>query len=304
MTLKRITSLWPAISAGELRAHMRSFNSEEAALQLGYILAAQNDIELCAERALTVAKYRLTLPDFPGRSGSWMQGGIPFEDIPEQGISVNGSAILLNMPPVRKIDAVSYYSGANTVTAYTEWNLFADSEPAELRQTLDTTWPATYRRRDAVTVTFWAGELVPLTYSAAANTFTSPTGFAFTDGDTLVLSKSGNNNAALGDVAVLPSGVAEKTTYFVRDSTGTTFKLAETSGGAAIDLVAPSTSGESVDLIFAGELEPIHRLALLQMAAKGAGERCPQGGCICSKDDFEGNPILRRLLWRSPVEFV
>jgi hypothetical protein len=40
-----------------------------------------------------------------------------------------------------------------------------------------------------------------------------------------------------------PAPLVEGTTYFVRDSTGDSFKVAATSGGAAIDLTAPSSFG-------------------------------------------------------------
>ena len=39
----------------------------------------------------------------------------------------------------------------------------------------------------------------------------------------------------------LPSGLSTATVVFVRDQTANTFKLAATSGGAAIDIVDPST---------------------------------------------------------------
>ena len=47
--------------------------------------------------------------------------------------------------------------------------------------------------------------------------------------------------------SALPTGVAEGTTYYVRDSTTDTFKLAATSGGAAIDLTV-SGAGHAAKL--------------------------------------------------------
>lgn len=303
MTLKRLTTIRPAISAAELRSHLRNFNSEEDALLTGYILAAQQDIEICCERALTVAKFRLTLPDFPRRASQWINSGLPFEEVVDRGVSSNGSAIFLNMPPVRKLVSVEYYDGNNQLAEYNDWNLFTDFEPAQLTQALDTNWPTVYRRRDAVTVTFWAGEIVPLTVNLTSNVITSTTGYPFVDGEQIEFSFSGNSNSLIGNVAQLPGGLSSDTTYFVRDVSGATFKVAATSGGTAIDLTAAATD-YAIDLVFAGTMEPIHRLALLQLAAVAHGKRCPQGGCVCSADEYDADPMLRRLRWRSPVEFV
>jgi hypothetical protein len=70
----------------------------------------------------------------------------------------------------------------------------------------------------------------PTAFEAAAATdvFTADN-HGLADGSSVVLIDAG-----LG--SVIPTGVVEGTIYFVRDSTTDTFKLAATSGGAAIDL--------------------------------------------------------------------
>jgi hypothetical protein len=135
-------------------------------------------------------------------------------------------------------------------------------------------------------------------------TFTSTTGYEFSDDEEVVISMSGNTNSLLGEVAALPSGITTSTILYVVNSTGTTFGLAETVGGTALPVSTPTADCQAIDLLFAGELDPYHRLALLQMAAKAFGQRCPQGGCACSPEDYETDPVLRRLRWRSPVEFA
>jgi hypothetical protein len=67
------------------------------------------------------------------------------------------------------------------------------------------------------------------TAAASTDVFTAP-GHTFDDGDQVVVVDTGNS--------ALPAGVAENTTYYVRDSSGATFKLAATLGGAAIDITA------------------------------------------------------------------
>jgi hypothetical protein len=228
---------------------------------------------------------------------------LPFET-DHRHYTTDGAAIQLQMCPVLAIASIEYFDEENDQQTYDDFVLSRDEEPGLVRQALGEYWPATYRRHDAVTITFWAGSLVPLSFNAETGRFTSTTGYEFADGDEVVISKSGNSNTAMGDIAAVPDGVEENRTYYVVSASGATFEIAETVGGDAVSLAAPSAGGQSVDLLFAGQIEPYHRLALLQMAAKAFGERCPEGGCVCSADDFESNPMLRRLKWRSPVEFV
>jgi|GEM_PF-988032 len=64
------------------------------------------------------------------------------------------------------------------------------------------------------------------TAAAATDVFTAP-GHTLVNGDRVILQ---------GDA--LPTGVAADTVYYVRDVAGSTFKLAATQGGAAIDITA------------------------------------------------------------------
>lgn len=309
MPIKRLTPLRPALSSAEVRSHLRQIDAHEAGLIDGYVLASQQDIEIQCERAITAAQFRLTLPGFPPGSITRLVSQ-PFEESHYDGYSsrtgayTDGSGILLKMCPVVAITSIAYYDVDNAAQTYSTYNLFTDDEPGVVRQSLGTFWPNTYSRGDAVTITFWAGSLIPLTVNVATDTFTSVTGYPFADDDPVIISKSGNSNSVIGDVASVPDGITENTTYYVVSSTGTTFQIAATVGGAAVSLGNPSASGQSIDLLFAGQIEPYHRLALLQMTSKAFGERCPQGGCVCSADEFESYPMLRRLKWRSPVEFV
>ena len=68
-------------------------------------------------------------------------------------------------------------------------------------------------------------------------------GHVLTDGDTVELSLSG----AEGDV--LPTGLAADTTYYARDVSGDTLKLAATSGGAAIDITGVGTGTHYLGVI-------------------------------------------------------
>jgi hypothetical protein len=77
-----------------------------------------------------------------------------------------------------------------------------------------------------VTVTCVIGHMTPFTVANATNICTAK-GRTFTDGDRVRVMNSGG---------ALPAGLAKETDYYVRDVSGSTFKLAATSGGTAIDI--------------------------------------------------------------------
>jgi hypothetical protein len=71
---------------------------------------------------------------------------------------------------------------------------------------------------------------VRFTVNVTSNVLTV-TGHSFADTDTVYVFTSDT----------LPSPLVNGTTYYIRDSTGTTFKLALTSGGTAIDITTAGT---------------------------------------------------------------
>ena len=83
---------------------------------------------------------------------------------------------------------------------------------------------------------FLGGSLTDFTALAATDVFTS-VGHAFSDTTPVVL--TGAN---------LPGGFVTGTKYFVRDLSGSTFKLAATSGGAAIDVTSDGYGQVQTDL--------------------------------------------------------
>lgn len=68
------------------------------------------------------------------------------------------------------------------------------------------------------------------------------TGHNFTDTTPVVLTTTGT----------LPAGLATSTVYYVRDTSGSTFKLAATSGGTAIDITDTGTGAHTVNAIYRG----------------------------------------------------
>jgi len=303
--INRLTPLRPVLSASEVRCHLRLVDDSESDLLESYLLAAMEEIEHQCERALCAAQYSLTLPAWPVYSSA-ISGPLPFaENDPYR--SVSGQLVELHRPPVRKITSLQYYDASNQSQTLDsdEYQLLTITEPSELRPAADTNWPSVKNRRDAITITFWAGHVIPIAVASYNDdTLTSLTGYPFANGDSFVISKSGNTNSLVGDVSVFPGGISERTTVYVVNASGSQFQIALSAGGSAISLVAPTASGEAVDLLFAYELDHWQRRALLMMAGKAFAMRCPQGGCVCSADDFQSDPILRRMKWRENVTFA
>jgi hypothetical protein len=105
-----------------------------------------------------------------------------------------------------------------------------------------------------------AGSGAPLVFTAAAagDLLTVP-GHAFTDTQTVV--------AFPAPGATLPTGLVAGTVYFVRDTSGSTLKLAATSGGAAIDI-----TGNGSGLIQAVTVEPYAGQGLYTVSDPSVGD--------------------------------
>ncbi len=89
---------------------------------------------------------------------------------------------------------------------------------------------------------FWNGGVF---VAAAPNGGATPKNFmAIPSTDTIYAAGHGySDTQQITFYGVPPTGLTEGTTYFVRDSAADTFKVAATSGGAAIDLTAASSFG-------------------------------------------------------------
>lgn len=83
----------------------------------------------------------------------------------------------------------------------------------------------------------YTGTGTPVTFTADdATDVISAAGHPYSNGDTVWVSSDGT----------LPAGLSPETTYYVRDSTSGTLKLATTSGGAAIDITDSGTGTHSI----------------------------------------------------------
>lgn len=183
------------------------------------IVGARNTAEIETGKTLVYTGYELYLNRWP----------------------VRGRCIDLLAPPVLLIESVTYWLQDGTEVSFTEWT--GDVRAFSPKVVLNTgaSWPDTpLREVDAIRVRYRAGMVVPFSINAETGVLTV-TGNPFSDGDTIRLSVSGG---------ALPGGLIVKRDYFVRDSSGDTFSLAETIGGTAL-AVTDSGSG----LLFIGEIE-------------------------------------------------
>ena len=194
----------------ELKLHSREDLDDDAndALIAGYLAAAteltetetgENDLSRIT--VIVVRKYELKLDGFPG------------------------GAIRVPRVPLVSVASIAYID-LNGDTQTVSSALYSVAADGVISLAYNCYWPTARTIRNAVTVTFIAGLATPFTAVASTNVCTAY-GRTFTDGDRVRAVNSGGE---------LPTALLPDTDYFVRDVSGSTFKLALTSGGTAIDI--------------------------------------------------------------------
>ena len=131
----------PAVSLADLKQHVeaREFTDDDALLTV-YGAAATGLFDAAGQgylgRALITQRWQLTLPMFPACG-----------------------CIVLPVPVVQQVHTVTYYDGDNAEQslATEAYSLIINGEFAEMRLVDGTSWPATYKRPDAVAVQYDAG---------------------------------------------------------------------------------------------------------------------------------------------------
>lgn len=217
------------VHLNEAKIHLRlavdaagaaAYTAEDAPLS-AMIAAAREVAEFESWKALVLQGWDLFLDSWPA-----------------------GGEIRLPYPPLRRVESIQCTLADGTVTtlAATEYEVDADSVPGRVVLGYGKSWPAgELAPKNPIRVRFWAGYAVPFTADLAANALLAPD-HPFIDGDKVRLSVSGG---------ALPAGLAALTDYFVRDVSGSTFKLAATADGAAVDLTTAGTG-----TLFVGEVPP------------------------------------------------
>jgi uncharacterized phiE125 gp8 family phage protein len=190
--------------------------------------------------------------------------------------------------PVMQVLSIQYLdtAGATQTLAADQYRVDLLSEPARVIPAYNVCWPATLCEPGAVTVKFLAGWLTPLTADATANTLTAVLR-TFADDEIVSLSTLSGGE--------LPAPLEPNRGYYVMGSTGSTFQLALTEGGAAIDLTDTST-----DPFFVGSLPEPERQLIRLLAGHSYENREPiVVGSTANTIPF----TLDSLIWRDRVWF-
>ena len=202
-----------ALAEAKLQIRVETSQTAEDGLIRSYIRAARNQVESLANRALVTQTLDLVLDDFPA-------GSIP---------------IPLPRSPLQSITSITYVDtdGTSQTLSSSLYTVDTGSTPGRVFPIFNELWPGTRGDRNAVTVRYVAGWGTPFTSVNATDVITA-NGRTFADTTIVSLSNSGG---------ALPPPLAVSTTYHVRDASGATFKLAASSGGAAIDLITDDGTG-------------------------------------------------------------
>jgi uncharacterized phiE125 gp8 family phage protein len=204
------------LDAQEMKDHLRVDGESEDAIVGAWVTAARRYVEDKAGRQFVTATARLTLDRFPFTCNyQWLPS-------PER------RTIVVPRAPLQSVTSITYVdAGGDTQTlSANSYRVDVRSPWGRITPAFGLTWPVTRPETSAVTVTCVIGHMTPFTVANATNICTAK-GRTFTDGDRIRVMNSGG---------ALPAGLAKETDYYVRDVSGSTFKLAATSGGTAIDI--------------------------------------------------------------------
>lgn len=149
--------------------------------------------------------------------------------------------IQLPFPPLLSVDSVQYYDTGGTLQtmAASYYTVDTDSVPGRVYLAFSQSWPSTYLVPKSVVITYTAGYAT--TFSVSATDITNNT---LTLGNTLF--EDGDIVRVYTDQSDLPSPLAVNTNYYVRDTSGSTIKLATTSGGDAVDIADAGTGTHQI----------------------------------------------------------
>jgi uncharacterized phiE125 gp8 family phage protein len=252
MPLQQLTqpTLEP-VSLAEAKTHLRVIDTAEDTLITGLISGARQMAEQKMQRQILASRWKQVLDSFPGPSLL----GVPWGRVlgmPPQAIQIERAAVL-------QVVSITYLdmSGVLQTLPASDYTVDLTSHPVRITPVFGKIWPAnTLPQIGAVTVTFDCGEAARLTVDAAADTIYVPGWKTLSVGDTVRLSR--RDRSGVGDSS-MPAPLAESTDYYVQAvPAANTYKLAATSGGAALDL----TSAGAGDL-FIGEIPAAIRAWML-----------------------------------------
>lgn len=213
MNLERI--VMPAalpMDVAAARSHVRQDSSADDADLDAFIRGARTFAETQCHRTLIATRYRMTLDAFP-------------EDV-----------LTLEYGPVLAVRSITYLDTAGAWQTVSSSVYVVDLGPVcRIALASSQVWPTPDARIGSVRITYDAGDAAAVTAVAATDVLTIKGGMWSTLAvdDVVRLTNSGG---------MLPAPLQPDTDYYVQSlPSSTTFKLAETSGGAAIDITDAGT---------------------------------------------------------------
>lgn len=217
--LQTIAPYAEPMDVAEAIAHCHDDPGEQDDHYRASIAAARAYCETYTGRQLVTATWRLTLDCLPEEGEIRLPRGAPV-------VSVSG---------ITYVDTAS----ATQTLSTSLYDVLTDREPGVIVQGYLDTWPTVRGQANDVAITYVAGHATPFTAVVATDVLTA-LGRTFTGGERVRLSNSGG---------ALPPPLVPLTDYYVRDVSGSTFKLALTSGGTAINLTGPGTGTNYVGCV-------------------------------------------------------
>ncbi len=150
-----------------------------------------------------------------------------------------GGAIELTCLPLISVASITYVDTSGVTQTLGTSIYSVNAIEGRIYLAYGQAWPSLRAApQDKITVRYTSG--MAATFSAVAGTdLCTVDGRTFTDGDCVQLLNSGG---------ALPAGLSAGRPYFVRDVSGSSFKLAATSGGAAIDITDAGTGTQFIGL--------------------------------------------------------
>ncbi len=225
------------LSLAQAKSHLRVTTTDEDALISGLIAATRAYAQAKTQRQIIGAKWKLVMDSFPGPSLVGVPYGKAFT-LPEH-------AILLPLAGVLQVVSIDYTDmGGNpqTMTPLTDYVVDLSCEPVRITPPFGRIWPIPLPQIGSVSVTFLAGEAVPLVADTVGDTISVPGWKTMAVGDTLRLS---NRDLITTGDGVLPAPLLSMKDYYVQSVAGPDlYQLSLTSGGAVIDITSAGT-GES-----------------------------------------------------------
>ena len=195
------------VSLEHLKNHLRVQHDAEDGLIRATAMAAREQFERLANRAICSQTWELSLDD-------WC------------------ADIRLPRPPLQRVLSVSYRdaNGATQTLPTTQYEVDTTSEPGRIVPAYGVTWPTVYAAPNVVTIRYVAGFATPVTLIPIvmwSDTFTSA-GRDFLDGEMVTLS------LVAEDQFMLPSPLSSSRLYYVVSASGANFSLSLTPGGSVV----------------------------------------------------------------------